>query len=293
MTTNSTEIESFIKRLLRHSAIRKSGLTEVEQLVVASIVQETTYRQASIEYKYTESSFQNAASRLFKDLSLILGTPINRRNFLDLIKKEQFNGSKAGSEGEIAFDRLQANIWIRSNRAKLVSMSYKAQQILDLTEYLVQYSPQYEATFCLEVGDKSSPLEILWGLCHTLQIALPTPRNDVQALLRSIGLALKKRSTLLVMRFDKSPLGVEKSLHGNYIDTLMTLGLLENTGCLLVLDSDSMENEAELKRSLSYQLRRAIESRAASLGKGKAKMRLIAIENDHQVICDILRIYLR
>ncbi len=290
MSNDANQVVAFAKKFFQNNSSRKSGLTEAEKLVVDVIAQSMTYRQASIKYQYTESSLQNAASGLFKELSKVVGVQVNRRNFVELLEKEQLALQAESITGEIVFDRLQASLWIRSKSALLASISYGANQELDLTSYLVEYSPSFEATFCLDVSSSSSVLELLWNLCNLLQADFPVPRNDQAALLKSIGLALKQRSTLLVLRFDRSSAS-EKHGVQEYAEILTTLGLMDNDGCILTLDCDPVTNEVELRRSLAYQLQLMVNKMA-----GKLKMeapRLILIENDVKIVCNILQTYLQ
>jgi hypothetical protein len=291
MPTGSNDIVLFVKQLLKNNARQSANLTELEMLVISIVVKKVTYRQASIQHQYTESSFQNAASHLFKELSLALGTPVNRRNFVEVLEKEWLLIQEVENSSSIVFDRLQASFWIRSEKAKLVSISYRANHTLDITSYLVNYSPQFEATYCLDLSLKSSPLELLWSLCHSLQVPLPTPKNDLSALIKMISSALKRHRTLFVLRFDQlAEVEMNRARQSEYAEILATLGLMENSSCLLTLDNDPMTNDAEINRSLNHQLRSAVDLRA-----GKQKIlapRLISIENDVKIVCDILKTYL-
>jgi hypothetical protein len=288
--SNSNEISLFVKQILKNSARGSATLTELETLVISTVIKKVTYRQASIQYQYTESSFQNAASHLFKELSLALGIRISRKNFAEVLEKEWLLAAEVQNASTTVFDRLQASLWIRAEKAKLVSISYHANHPLDITNYLIKYSPQFEVTYCLDVSSKNSPLELLWSLCNSLQLPLPMQKNDQPALLKSIGTALKQHRTLLVLRFDQLPTGGNRTIKGDYAVILVMLGLLENSSCLLTLDNDSMTNDAEIKRSLNHQLRLVVDQRA---GKQKSLApRLISIENDLQSVCDILKTYL-
>jgi hypothetical protein len=290
MLTDPHEITVFVERLLKNVPLRKGGLTGVEKLVIGSILENTTYRQASIRYKYTESSFQNAASRLFKELSEVVGSPVNRRTFVGLIEKEWLAAKELASSGEIVFHRIQASLWIRAEKAQLVSIGYSANQVLDITNYLIQHSPQFEATFCLDVSSQNSTLELLWSLCTSLQISLPTPRNDQTALLKLVGNTLKQRSTLLVLRFDRLPEEADRFTRSSFAEILAAIGLIENSSCLLILDNEPT-NDAEMKHTLSYHLRLAVEK--LLLKRKTLAPRLVLIENDVQIVCDILQTYLK
>jgi hypothetical protein len=136
MSYDPNEIIVFVAQLLRSSSDRKNLLTEMEKFLISSIVQGITYRQASIKYQYTESSFQNAASHLFKEISDIIGIPVNRRNFTEIIGKEYSQAKVLAEAGDILFEQIQASFWILSNRAKLISISYHANRILNITQYL-------------------------------------------------------------------------------------------------------------------------------------------------------------
>jgi hypothetical protein len=291
MPTGSNEMVLFIKQLLKNTSRGNANLTELETLVINVVMKKVTYRQASIQYQYTESSFQNAASHLFKELSLALETRISRRNFAEVLEKEWLLAAETQSSSYTVFDRLQASLWIRGEKAKLVSISYCANNLLDITNYLIRYSPQFEVTYCLDISSKNSPLELLWGLCKFLQLPLPMQKNDQPALLKLIGTALKQHRTLLVLRFDQLPTGETRTIKGEYAEILVMLGLLDNSSCLLTLDNDSMTNDAEIKRSLNHQLRLAVDQRTSK--QKSLTPRLISIENDIQSVCDILKTYLR
>lgn len=297
MSTDITLIVNFAKTFLQSSSPRKSGLTEAEKLVIEIISQNMTYRQASIKYQYTESSLQNAASGLFKVLSKVVGVQVNRRNFLEFLEEKWLESQIENVSGEVLFDRLQASLWIRQNRANLVLINYSANQELDLTSYLIEYSPSFEAIFCLDVSRNSSVLELLRNLCQVLQANLPVPQNDPAALLKSIGLALQQRSSLLVLRFDRalkeniSPSESERHNFSECAEILARLVLMENNSCILTLDNDFASNELELKRSLAYQLPLMLNKMVSKL-KLEAP-RLIFIENDLKIVCNILQIYLQ
>jgi hypothetical protein len=95
MSYDPNEIIVFVTQLLRSSSGRKNLLTEMEKLVISSTIQGITYRQASIKYQYTESSFQNAASHLFREISDIIGIRVNRRNFTEIIGKEYLQSNNS------------------------------------------------------------------------------------------------------------------------------------------------------------------------------------------------------
>jgi hypothetical protein len=288
MSSEIDRIENLVQSLLKSSS-RRRGLTEVEKLVVRSIVQRMTYQQASAKYLYTESSFQNAASRLFKDLSAVVGKSVNRRNFVDVIEKQQLEEPVTNYVEKIKFDRIQANLWLQANKAKMVSISYSAPQFLDITEYLVKYSQHFEATFCLDVDTNLPVLELLWKLCNTLQISVPDSRQNTPLLLQLIKTALKKNSTFLLLRFDRSIQSMNALICGEYTDVLLALGLIDRGGCLLVLENDTVGGEGNLNLSLSHRLRSKIDAGSKTF----PNLRLISINDDQQIICDLLETYLR
>jgi hypothetical protein len=290
MPTGSNEISQFVKQILQNSVRGSATLTELEALVISTVMKKATYRQASIQYQYTESSFQNAASHLFKELSLALGTRISRQNFAEVLEKEWLLAAEVQNSSAIAFDRLQASLWIRAEKAKLVSISYHANHQLDITKYLVKYSPHFEVTYCLDVSSKNSSLELLWSLCHSLQLPLPMQKNDQPVLLKLIGSALKQHRTLLVLRFDQAQSEMNHPIKGDSSEVLVALGLLDNSSCLLTLDNEPMTNDAEIKRSLNHQLRLAVDQRTSK--QKSLATRLISIENDISSVCDILKTYL-
>jgi hypothetical protein len=296
MANDSEVIEHTVQQLLK-SGSRLGSLTDVERLIIRSIVKKVTYRQAGLDNNYTESSLQNVASRLFRELSSIVGMPIGRRNFLEVMQKELVSNpvAKVTEIEDIAFDRLQANFWIRSNRAVVVSLGYSAQQELEMTGYLLKYSPQFEATFCVDVRDKASILEVLWDLCKALHIPCPTPRNSVAALLKSIGAVLQARSTLLVLRFDRMS-GPALLDRRDLAEMLVELVLMDWSGSLLIVDRDPVGNDAELKRSLGYQLRSKLDvlSKVSSGDRRKLSgLRLVSIDGDRQTIFNLFQTYLR
>ncbi len=291
MPTGSNEIVLLVKQLLENNSRGSANLTELEILVINVVMKKVTYRQASIQYQYTESSFQNAASRLFKELSLALGTRISRQNFAEILEKEWLLAAQTAGASATVFDQLQASLWIRSEKAKLVSINYQANHLLDITSYLIKYSPQFEVTYCIDVSNKSSTLDLLWSLCHSLQLPLPTPKNDLPALLKTISSSLKQHRTLLVMRFDQLAADMNRVIQREYAELLVTLGLLDNASCLLTLDNDLMSNEMEVRRSLNHQLRLAIDTKSSR--PKSLTPRMISIENDLQSVCDILKTYLK
>jgi hypothetical protein len=300
MSTVLSQLTDIVEHLIQDSPRRKGGLKKLERLAIASIIQKTTYSEASLKHGYTESSFQNAASLLFKELSPILGITVNRKNFEQVVEEAWDTLQEAKCHEEIVFDRLQVQVWICAERAKLISLSYDANRILDITDYLVDYSPQFAATFCVDVGEKNSPLELLWNLYQTLQVALPMPKNDPQALLQSISDALQQRKTLLILRFDSlrdvsqsQLLNPNGSVRGEYAEILRAIGLGAGSSCLIAIDNDPVADEIQAQQSLSDQLRSTVESPASWDSGAKTALRLVSIENDRQGVCELLQTYLR
>jgi hypothetical protein len=296
MSTDTYDREDFLEQLLKSNSIRKGGLTTVERLVIASIAQKMTYQQASIKYQYTESSFQNAASRLFKDLSSIVGTSVSRQNVLSLIDKEQHLALNKANAGKLVFDRINADFWVRAERAQMISISYRANQIIDLTEYLVKYSSSFKATFCVDIDSDNTPLTTLLHLCDCLQIPTIPLGNNTQSLLQSIKLTMQKRSVLLVLRFDQTK--EIRPQWGDYLDILITLGNIGNGTCLLVLHKE-LCNSSDAKKSLDYQIRLAInvangiQKSGSSCNNNLSKTRLISINNNQQIICNLMQTYMK
>jgi hypothetical protein len=293
MSTDTYQIVAMTERLLQNGSLRRRGLTDLEKLTIDSIIQNTSYRQASLQHQYTESSFQNAASRIFKGLSETIGvqTRVNRRNFVELLEQEYERIQATEDDREIVFDRLLASLWIGDGRAQMASISYQANRNLDLNNYLVKYSPKFEATFCLDVERDGCPTELLWNLCQSLQIDWSLTSQDPKTLLDLIKVVLQKRRTLLVLRFDRSTWRTVQMERAEYTEILMALALIESGSCVLTIDRDSMASELEVKRSLAYQLRLGMERWN---GEQNAEgLRLVAIENDRQSICNILETYLK
>jgi hypothetical protein len=293
MSTDTYQIVAMTERLLQTGSLRRRGLTDLEKLTIDSIIQNTSYRQASLQHQYTESSFQNAASRIFRELSETIGvqTRINRRNFVELLEQEYERIQATEDDREIVFDRLLASLWIGDGRAQMASISYQANRNLDLNNYLVKYSPKFEATFCLDVERDGCPTELLWNLCQSLQIDWSMTSQDPKTLLDLIKVVLQKRRTLLVLRFDRSAWRTVQMERAEYTEILMALALIESGSCVLTIDRDSMVSELEVKRSLAYQLRLGMERWNAEQNAGG--LRLVAIENDQQSICNILETYLK
>jgi hypothetical protein len=302
----SQRVLALAEQLLNDGGLRRGGLTELERLTIGCILANTSYRQASLAHQYTESSFQNAASRLFKDLSLTLSKKLSRRNFVAMMEEEFDRRQAAGLEGEIVFDWLQAQLWLREKQAQIVSISYQANQVLDIADYLVIFSPQFAATLCLNASVRGSLLELLRSLCQSLHVTIPKAKEDIPSLLKLVGGALRRRKTLLVLRFDgRKPVGDHRlSLAGSkrlmmeYAQILVALALMNHDSCLLILDADPMTSEEERQRSLGYLLRQAIDGSesAAESRVTKARrsaLRLICLENDRQSICDVMQAYIR
>ena len=59
----------------------------------------------------------------------------------------------------------------------------------------------------------------------------------------------------------------------------MSLAMMDRRGTLMVIDNDPVGSEAELKRSLGYQLRAKIEAVEKNADKGKLDLRLISIKS--------------
>jgi hypothetical protein len=293
MSTDTYQIVAMTERLLQNGSARRRSLTDLEKLTIDSIIQNTSYRQASLQHQYTESSFQNAASRIFRELSETIGVQIrvNRRNFVELLEQEYERIQATEDDREIVFDRLLASLWIGDGRAQMASISYQANRNLDLNNYLVKYSPKFEATFCLDVERDGCPTELLWNLCQSLQIDWSLTSQDPKTLLELIKVVLQKRRTLLVLRFDRSSWRTVQMERAEYTEILMALALIESGSCVLTIDRDSMASELEVKRSLAYQLRLGMERWNAQQNAGG--LRLVAIENDRQSICNILETYLK
>jgi hypothetical protein len=306
MAANFDRVLALAEKLLNDGGLRKGGLTELEKLTIGCILSGKSYRQASLAHRYTESSFQNAASRLFKDLSLTLNKKLSRRNFLEVMEEEFDRRRAAELKGEIVFEWLQAQLWLREKQAQLVSVSYRANQVLDISDYLVIFSPQFAMTLCVNASEQGSSVELLWNLCQSLQVTIPKTRGDVSGLLKLVGGALRRRKTLLVLRFDRLNLAISKRLMMEYVQVLIALAVMNHQSCLLILDADPVTNEEERQRSMGYLLRQAITYGTAELNDEpepvgesrvtkarRAALRLICLENDRQSICDVMQAYIR
>jgi hypothetical protein len=284
MTIDISSIESSVQKILQGSLLGKNKLTKIEKLIIESIVDGLTYRQAGAKYQYTESSLQNAASRLFRELSTIMGMSVTRHNFLDLVSQRPPVAPTPETKNyQVVFDSLQANLWVREDRAQLVSIDYKSVQVLDMTEYLVKYSPRFRATFCLDIGHHNSSLELVESLYDALRV--PLVATDIGS---AISAALQSHSTLLILRFDR--MEWNRSLDAQYAEIITRISLLDHPGCLLVINKEPEQYEVGLKHSLAHQLRWAIDQ--TILEKG-VEPRLIVINNDAQVIYDVLQTYLK
>ncbi len=299
MAADFERVLALAEQLLNDSPSRRSGMTDLEKRTIGCILAKTSYRQASLDYQYTESSFQNAASRLFKDLSPTLNKKLSRRNFLEVMKEEADRRHSEEMNGEIVFDRLQAQLWLREKQAQIVSVSYQANQVLNITDYLMLFSPQFATTLCLNGSQQGSALGLLRGLCRSLQVAVPQAKEDLPGLLKLIGGALHRQKTLLVLRFDQWNLSGSKRLMMEYAQILVALGLMNHDSCLLVFDADPVASEEERQRSLGYLLRQVITEGSGSVGEGRVTkarrdaLRLICVENDRQSICDVMQAYIR
>lgn len=215
MAANLDRMLALTEQLLNEGGIRRSGLTELDKLLVGCILGRKSYRQASLDHQYTESSFQNAASRLFKDLSLVFDKKLNRRNFAEVMGEEYERRRAKELEGEIVFDRLQAQLWLREKQARILSVSYQANQVLDIADYLVNFSPHFAVTLCLQVSVQSSAVELLWSLCQSLLVTIPPTKKDVAGLLQLIGggAAAAENAVGVAVRYGRSrPAGSAESV---------------------------------------------------------------------------------
>jgi hypothetical protein len=286
MYANTHEIAGIVQSLLENSSTKKKKLTEAEKLVISSVIEKNTYREVSIQHKYKESSLQSAASRLFKELSPIVGKAINRQNFMELIQGGIQPNSEASKKDAHVIDHVKASLWILDEVAQIVSISSGERHRVDISKYLVHHSKNFAATFYLNVSNES--LGLLQQLCNTLQIPNAGFRSNEQSLLRSIRDFLSRHSVLLILRFNHSFAGIDWS---EYARRLAVLGLHRGQGRLLVFDDDLSNNEIEVRSSLAYQLQLAI-----SLLTDQSELmtpRLIAVNNDTQVISDFLQNYLK
>jgi hypothetical protein len=280
MSIDHDAIENTIQQLLQNNGEHKWQLTKMEKLVINSIIQKITYAEAGAKYQYTESSFQNAASKFFKKLSRILGLVVNRHNLLNVVA--ELTASSSVAPPPVAFERLQANLWVNTSRekAQLISISYQSSQLLDIKEYLLNYSPYFQATCCLDVSANSEP-EFLQSIGDALLVHF----YDACTLLESINLVLQRCPTLLVLRFDSSARDItDRSLWAKYAEIIVNISFAAHQSCLLVIDQESSD------RSLVHDLRVMIDRLIPQ--KQMPKLRMIVINYDVQVISEVLKTYL-
>jgi hypothetical protein len=279
MPIDRDAIENAIQQLLQNNDKHQWQLAKMEKLVIDSIIQKITYREAATKYQYTESSFQNAASKLFKKLSSILGQPINRHNLLDVLADLATPSQGSKQVTVTTFDQIQANLWVNTSRekAQLVCISYQSSQLLNIKEYLLNYSPYFQATCCLDISANS-----VQGFLQSIGNALLVRFHDSCTPLESINLVLQKRPTLLVIRFDR---GVnDQSLLAKYAEIITNITLAPHRSCLLVI------NQGPPEKSFVHHVQGMIDR--LTVQEQIARPRTMVINHDALMVSEVLKIYL-
>ncbi len=278
---DSSSLLETTELLLRKHQMRKGGLTELEKLTLDSVAQGKTYRQASEQYAYTESSFQNAASRLFREISIATGQTVRRRNLVNTLEQQDLELRIQGGFRENTFKESSSQFWLRNGRAAIITITYKADGILDINDYLTEFSQHFTAVHCLSIVAETNPLQFLWMLCNHLDIPLPKMHNNVSEIIKSIVAALKARKTLMIVRFDhpggdpSSSMGVsQQELRSNlkaYAAAITEIGIARTKSCFLILDNSSIQPYAANPELVTYHIRQELS--------GSDNLRVISLNN--------------
>jgi hypothetical protein len=162
------QIITFVnKALLEH---RQAQLTGREECVLNALFEDQTYQQAGKDSRYSEGTLQNAASKLFKDLSHIFDRDINRRNCQVIIKAVMERGSSPSHQIEQAQAAISIDLWMLLNHCQLLTLrSTAAQQDKGLLQsFFYRYYTHFHRAIWIDISLFDSLPKVLAELITSL-----------------------------------------------------------------------------------------------------------------------------
>ncbi len=117
MNESMTELVSTL--LLKQ---RKIQITPREKCILEALFGGHTYQHVGTEYGYSEGTLQNAASKLFKDFSVIFEREVNRRNCKEVLNEiASIVGNHVPSRIEEQAS-INIELWMHENRCKIIAV---------------------------------------------------------------------------------------------------------------------------------------------------------------------------
>jgi hypothetical protein len=154
--------------LLEH---RQAQLTGREECVLNALFDDQTYQQAGKDSGYSEGTLQNAASKLFRDLSHIFDRDINRRNCQVIIKAIMGPDDHQNHQIENAQAAINIDLWMLVNHCQLLTLrSTEATQDKELLQsFFYRYYTHFHRAIWIDVNLFNSLPEVLTELITSLE----------------------------------------------------------------------------------------------------------------------------
>ncbi len=260
----------FLLAALSNHPSRKNSLSDRERCIIAGVLQRKTYQQMAVAERYTEGSLQNAASALFKDLTVVLKQKVNQQNFLEVLAAAMDQKNPLRSPLMIV-----CQAWLRENRAQVVCLEPLGQSKNSslTTSMLERYSRRFDQTIMVHVWQCESFDDVLTRLLTGSGFGqIPELVRGKPGAIEAFLEMLEVRSMLLVVEYDAAAVGCPP------VDLLLAM-LQRQHRCCLVLVNPAAEVLAQL--------------REAVLSESKGTVRSMSVTGQDQHCHEVLDLYLR
>jgi hypothetical protein len=164
---NETIIAFVSKSLLKY---RKAQLTSREECVLEALLEEQTYLKAGKDNGYSEGTLQNAASKLFKDLSSIFDRDITRRNCQVIITEVMALDASQHSLSTTSQTTINIDLWMLVNHCQLITLrsTTPSQEKRLLQSFFYRYYGHFHRAIWLDINLFESFRAVLADLITTL-----------------------------------------------------------------------------------------------------------------------------
>jgi hypothetical protein len=283
-----------IRTILGQHPNRTKHITPREVCVIEAVLDGQTYQRAGSTSGYSEGSLQNAAAKLFADLSLLLGgIKVSRRNFRVVMTK--WIESNTG-DGRTAL--VTANMWVLSDRIQLVAIDNElnAERTFSVPRLLDEYSGRFERTICCQVWQQDPLKDLMYGLMGSAGAvqarALEEGDPDV---LRQIVESFRQHSSLVIVEYDATHANNMQFTAAGRLEALRSVVEHAHNSCLVLVDAPPY-----MKDSLEQMSRLVLRREAGDVmlgdlsGGGKAaatKPRLLSVMGYERRLFEVLNLY--
>jgi hypothetical protein len=185
----NAQIITFVDKVLKEH--RQAQLTPRESCILHALLEDRTYQQAGKDSGYSEGTLQNAASKLFRDLSIIFDRDINRRNCQVMIQSMMEVNNSSTRPSETFQAAINIDLWMLVNHCQLLTLrSSEAEQAKGLLQsFFYRYYTHFHRAIWIDINLFNSLPEVLAELITSLEpidLTLMTTEQMLKLLLERL-----------------------------------------------------------------------------------------------------------